>query len=1203
MAIPLSAALLVRSSTSRDRLHAVASNAIRQQLGLRATIGRVHLQLVPFSLVAHDITLDDPIYGRMAEADELVIRPSLSALIRGGIDLHTIDIRGAEMRLVIRNGHIRNLPRLDTAGGAGPPTVPFSELNVYDSTLTVDAEPHLSGQLRNVEMHVRGTDDGVAIEADSSDGWLHHEGGRETISRIDGAIEITERELLVPHLLLNTPVADVTVRAGAAPMTFGRHGYRGEVQLRYDLDHIERLPIPDDVTLPPLTGRVELDLALRSEERNQRAEGSVDLRGVAVEQYGLGEHTTLQITVDRERVAILEGSLARLPHDGGVVDLEGTISLDPDTGFAVDVEAHPNEMRFGALMNNLGVTENGITDWVFVGTLGLSGTLDPVRLAGPVNVDTHDFVVSHNPYFETPTRRVISVSRAAFTGRWSIDERAVRFDDLVGELPRSRVRGNVHLGFDNQFRVHASSDQLDLRDITPLDRWPLQGVGTARVDIDSTFQDPVVTGHVQLADFVFDNFALGDIESDALLDPDGLGVRFAMVNATKNESHYRAEDLYLNFHDDRFEMTGLLHLDGLELSDFYAVFGFEDDERYTPYQALARGQANIHYTNGFPDDAPSGTLDVDMNLSFDRASLNDYEFEDGHLSGRWRWLDWDRGAAGGELSIAHLSLRKGEGTVTLDGRMELGGVLSMNAVADRIALSQLEGVGDRFDGIGGVATAVGRIGGTFDLMRADFDVGVTNVTYDGGALGDGRFYVRLTDRDDPYVAEARRWNRRDLPDEPCARARDGLAHSDWPADPPVRTRDGPVERLSRPMAFLVCGSGLDDRLFVDAAIGRTATLPMRGVIRLDALDVGPMLPRLPDGSQLAGGVTGTVDVRAGSLSEPETLAGTVNLSELFVAQGELAVRNFRPVELAFANGGVTIGRARFVGPDSRVRVRGNASLRDGLALQVNGDVDLGLAARLTRTVDEASGRMRGRFDITGSLDDPRLHGSATVSDGAFRFASFEPTIDQVEGQIRFSERSVSFDNFRAQAAGGQIQASGRAEIRGTELDNYEFDLNADGFNFEFREGVDAGFGARTRLRWARGDRVPTLSGRLIVDRFRYGRAIELQSLGDVAASAVQGMLRQERTEVRRYDPEQDLVALDLRIRQRAPFIVDNNLIQARVRIQEQDRPFRIVGTDQRFGVLGTMEISNGNPLVPETTSFECAAASCSSTTPPRSIRT
>ncbi|MEZ4335192.1 MAG: translocation/assembly module TamB domain-containing protein [Sandaracinaceae bacterium] len=1158
-------------------MQALAHHAIREELGYDATIGSIQLQLVPFSLVARDITLEDPVYGRTAEADELRIAPSFRALLRGGLDIQAITIRGANLRLVVRNGQVRNLPRGGENNRSSRPELPFDALHVYESTLTVDAEPHASGQLRDVTLHLRSMEDGFSVDADSRAGWVRHARGRETIERVTGHIEVTEDHVRIPRLRVRTPDLQASVDDGRLPLPLAETGFAGRVRASYDLGHLARAPFPPEVTLPPIRGRIEVDATLSMDGEDQIARGAIDLRGAAVEQFGIGEHTHLEVLANNRQIQLLEGSVAHLPHEGGSARVEGTITLDPERGFPVDVVARPDDLSMTRLMVDLGVTENGIAEWFFNGEMRLAGTLDPVRLGGPVHLSTHDFQVSHDPWHAARVRRVISVPRGDFNGRWSIRDDAIRFENLVGTLPHTTIRGNVLLGFHNEFRVDARTDNLDLRDITPLDRWPIQGVGSAHCSIEGTFQDPHVTGQVTLANFVFDDFRLGDVRSDdMLLDPDGLGVRFGMVHATKEDSRYRVEDLYIDFHRDRFEMTGLLHADELRLRDFYHVFHLEEDERYLPYQGVARGQASLHYTNGFPEDRPSGTLEVDMNLDFPSATLNDYAFTDGHLVGRWRWVDWDRGAEGGELTIAHLSLRKGQGTITLDGRMAMGGHLDMNAVADRLSLAEIEGIGDRIPGLSGVGTAVGHVGGTFDSMRANFDVGVTNVTYEGRPLGDGRFYVRLTDTEDPWITEARDWDRASLPHQPCARARDGLAHADWPPDPPMQTVDGPRPRLSRPSAFTICGTGLDEHLAVDLAIGRTDALPLRGTLRLQGLDLGPLLPTTPDGQRLDGALTGVLAFTDGGFRHLETLEGSVRLNEARVAQGDLEIRNHHDVRLAFKDGILAVERARFLGPDSHLGVRGYASLEHGLALRVNGDVDLSLVSRLTRSVSEASGSVRGRFTVTGELADPELFGRAVVRDGSFRFASFEPTVEHLGGIIRFSQRSILFEDFGADVAGGHVElVAGNAELREQGLESYDFDLRANGLTYDFDDDIEAGFGGRTRLTWNRGDRLPTLRGEMRVDHFEYSRPIELRSLGDVAASFVRGAFRTERTTVRRYDPEQDMVALDIRVVQRAPFRISNNLISADVRIRTQDQPFRIVGTDQRFGVLGSMEIRRG----------------------------
>ena len=62
-------------------------------------------------------------------------------------------------------------------------------------------------------------------------------------------------------------------------------------------------------------------------------------------------------------------------------------------------------------------------------------------------------------------------------------------------------------------------------------------------------------GHLDLRGFSFDGKPMGDLVSDWNLEKDGLAARFPMIDATKNGSRYRAEDLVLDFSDDRLLVT------------------------------------------------------------------------------------------------------------------------------------------------------------------------------------------------------------------------------------------------------------------------------------------------------------------------------------------------------------------------------------------------------------------------------------------------------------------------------------------------------------------------------------------------------------------------------------------------------------------------------------------------------------------------
>ena len=114
----LSAFVMVNTEWGRERMKDGAIEAIRNELGLVAQLAQVEVVMFPSPRVrAQGIVLDDPVYGRFATADALTIRPSLFALLQGKVDLAAIEVDGPVVNLVLREGEIRNLPRVRRGGG------------------------------------------------------------------------------------------------------------------------------------------------------------------------------------------------------------------------------------------------------------------------------------------------------------------------------------------------------------------------------------------------------------------------------------------------------------------------------------------------------------------------------------------------------------------------------------------------------------------------------------------------------------------------------------------------------------------------------------------------------------------------------------------------------------------------------------------------------------------------------------------------------------------------------------------------------------------------------------------------------------------------------------------------------------------------------------------------------------------------------
>jgi hypothetical protein len=180
-----------------------------------------------------------------------------------------------------------------------------------------------------------------------------------------------------------------------------------------------------------------------------------------------------------------------------------------------------------------------------------------------------------------------------------------------------------------------------------------------------------------------------------------MGVRFGRIEAVKRDSKYAVEGGYLDFRNDAFRAGGKLLASHLALADAYHVFGYDKDDRYQPYQGVVKGEATLDYGLGRKGDSAHGTLLVDFDTDVSEAVLDDLRFQGGQFKGRFEWLDPDRGYRGGKLAIERLSLKKGDATVNVSGRMGLEGKLDLIALADRLSLRELEGIGDRSEHVTG----------------------------------------------------------------------------------------------------------------------------------------------------------------------------------------------------------------------------------------------------------------------------------------------------------------------------------------------------------------------------------------------------------------------------------------------------------------------------------------------------------------------
>ncbi len=1180
----------LQTSWGQDRLRDAAIEIIHSELGLDANIQQVGVNFLPLPhLHVNQLELTDPVYGPLASAEDVNLHPSLLRLLVGRFRLHRIELNQPHLRLVVRDNRIINLPFTRKRNRKGNGEFPFDKLIANNASVELEASEFGDIKLAGVHFQLDATSaTEMDCEIQASGGQIHHSKGTEDIQQLAIHLNRSGQTLHVDEGILRTPFFDTELKSFSIelpprtdnntpntgtpntgtpntgtdqPPVRRPKTWKGSASLRVDLAQLDRLP--HNLKHPPLQGVAHINLVGERSDAGTVATGELHVEHAKVGKFGLGD-LDATIEANEESLNISQGTM-HIIKGGGQVGFSGSLGLKGSK--PLDVELNLQGLEFEYLMEQLGVTPNTIVQWDLTGTSRIRGTLDPLQLNGPLRLETQNFKVTQDAWHIKPARHLIAAAQATGQAQISVRPDGVRFQQVLFKTPKSTIDGNVFLGFHGGLNIAANGD-VDLQEASPLVIFPMAGRGTVHVDVVGNNQTAVMTGNFKALGFEFAEFRLGDVESRFSMDPGTVVLRFPHVVGRKASENYEIENLVLDFTDQKFRSEGRFSTKRFTLANVYHIFGFETDERFAPYQGTLQGSTNIRYTLGYPGDASTGTMVADLNFQLPSMSLYDFKFTDGAVKGKWTWHNYEMGYLGGELDLEHFHLKKGAGTVVLQGNMELGGRLQMTTAVDRFTFRETEGIGDNLPNLEGVYGVLGDIRGTVEIPRGRFDITASGMRYDNVYLGDGRIYVRMTDKTDPWVRAAAKWDGDPPEDEPCGWARQGFWKGRWKPDPPLQTVDGPTPVLTRPMAYLVCGSGLNNQVKVDLAMGRTEVYPLRGRLWLNQFDLSPLLRELTDQNSVQGKVSAGMRFTGGSALEDNTLVGSLLIHQLQLKESSVEVHNDGPIEINLDRGELQIDRAVVQGTHSKLAVSGKASIQRGIDMNLDGAMDLDLLALLSSGVLDSEGTAQVRINLRGPIEDPGAYGRAEIRGGGLRVTGYDRPIQNVIGDFQFTGKDIAVQNIHAEVAGGSIDIGGTARLKQRGLERFQVDVESENISFTPQEDLDITLSSSTSLRWSEGQRLPRLTGTLRLGRVVYEKPIALsQTLDEIS--------RTKRTSVQRYDPENDHIEIDLRVEEQTPIRVANNLIDAEMNIEDSKQPFRLVGTDQRFGAIGTLTIPRG----------------------------
>ena len=1214
---PVLIGALLRTSFVQQRAADEAQRLLREEAGLEAKF-QVSVQPWPLSVIVRDLVIDSSNNtGPAIEATQLALRPRFFSMLQGRLNVGDIEVDRPRVRLVFQDGQLVNLAvRTRSPPKSKSPSTqpPFASIAVngarfdvavdgsrfrgaeVDLDVTGSEGPSFDVALRTGRVRIDRTDHMTftGLRApESTEG--HHE---DVVCALDARVRVEPTGVLVRRVRVQG-VADLDPASNTRPSC----SITEDDPRRVELELRSVRATLDDEGPQSIGGQVRARAPLRIANRFfpfLALEGwiAVDANGSWRRGQSLPE---VRATVDGKGIsfgvfriasyinaaATIEGGVVRVPKarvgyaDGDVEILDAEVRPLEE---GIPLSATKLDLRgiqFPGLMRDVGVTDHTHVRMTLPrGTLSaVRGTIDPLRIDTDLVTQVRDFEVFDAAFDDPARKHVIGVSQAVVRAKFVVRPNAVEFHNGRAEFGSSHLNVFTSLGFSNEFRLAVSKgSQLDLADVSPLLDIPWSGKAEVAATINGVYSDPLIEGDLKIGEFDFAGLAFGDVQAGHVrFRPMVMDV--TEVRGIKGTSPYRVPSMRLDFTGPAPVMADATIQSGaFDFRDFLSIFHFDTDPRFLDIHGVASAAAKLHYElGGARDRCGGGWLGVQARGTLRQVDLFEERYDGGAFDLDYEWFDRDANELGVRADIRSLVLRKGRGTIVGSGTIRRGGILRARAAVSDLPVSELQALGVLGSMFDASISATADVSGTLDRMEADVDVQVSPVRIRSTTLPASQLSVRLVPVDPPLRVVGR---------TQCGNPVTA------PFDPVAYAKDAPAG------VFEVRGSMFGGQVVIpDMQVTRQSHKVVRGNVVARALDIGKvaqLAPTFAVGAAAPQGVlSGALDIRKLALDSLKNADLSLVLTALDVktADGMIKLRQGTP-PITVAGDELTIPGVMLDFETPR-GLRGSFEA-GGAVHRVTANPELDLHARLTPTdlsslanmvprVERARGVVQASLQIFGSPASPRYRGEVSLADAAVSMRGLPVPVEDINVLVRIAEHEIRLERASARVGGGTVSAVGTLPVQGFDFGTATASITARDLNLPLIDGVQMVVSADLTASWTArlGEEtrsIPRVVGDVTLVSFEYTRPVKLEAdLGSLAQRA-------RRTHFELYDPTQDVVDFEVRIRAAHPLRMRNNLADMQLLL---DTPvLTLSGSNQRVGLRGALRVKPGSRVRLRANEFE-----------------
>lgn len=333
-------------------------------------------------------------------------------------------------------------------------------------------------------------------------------------------------------------------------------------------------------------------------------------------------------------------------------------------------------------------------------------------------------------------------------------------------------------------------------------------------------------------------------------------------------------------------------------------------------------------------------------------------------------------------------------------------------------------------------------------------------------------------------------------------------------------------------------------------------------ILFDNTHLAPYL-KIAGQSDLSGTMTGKIEA-AGNVGDLDRIQANIDLPRFDLFWEEKELVHARDLKVSIEEGEAsTPGLHLILLKEGWLDVTGSAKRNGPLDFQVKGNIPLRVASLFTEDLPDASGDIFLSGSVGGTQVHPDMQAEIRLKDIAFTVPTLMQKMHHLNGRIQISPTAVTIDRVEGHLDNGRFDLMGEIELEVFQPAKATINLNANALPLQVPDRMDLLLNAELQLRGTREKSV--IEGQAIILEGTYYRDVNLSLLQTVEKKREESA---PPTEI--HDPFLKNTSLDVSLKSRNPFLVDNNLA-----VLDIDPDLRITGKLNNPIIMGRAEVVSG----------------------------